>query len=469
MAEKRPVKVLKLEVLKPVGDMSWPELGKLLRDVRYRVFRLGNLAVSERYLAFHLWRTGRTEKFETRKLAELNKELRQMLRKDGEEEEALVRIAKVGAVPSYVYDALSRNKIRGLTSPRKWQEVTRGLAALPTFRLNMAIPIRCDKPRCRRLERTQQGNVELDLMMCVRPYPRIMLKTAKLDGGPRTVLERLLDNEQQSLEGYRQRCFEVKEEDGPKWALYVTYDMPAVQRAALSKERIVGVDVGYACPAYVAINNGHARLGWRHFAGLAARVRSLQRQVMARRRGMLAGGRSSLSEDTARSGHGRKRKLRSIEHLRGRIDNAYKTLNHQLSHSVVDFALNNGAGIIQMENLKGLSQTLSGTFLGARWRYHQLQEFIRYKAAEEGIEVRLVNPRFTSRRCSQCGFINQEFTREFRDANRKEGVLKRFQCPQCGYEADPDYNAARNLAVLDIEEQIRQQCESQGIPCPSEA
>ena len=32
MPEKRHVKVLKIEILKPTGDMSWGELAKLLRD-----------------------------------------------------------------------------------------------------------------------------------------------------------------------------------------------------------------------------------------------------------------------------------------------------------------------------------------------------------------------------------------------------------------------------------------------------
>ena len=48
-APKRITKVLKLEILKPAGEMKWAQLAKLLRDARYRVFRLANLAVSEAY------------------------------------------------------------------------------------------------------------------------------------------------------------------------------------------------------------------------------------------------------------------------------------------------------------------------------------------------------------------------------------------------------------------------------------
>ena len=165
---------------------------------------------------------------------------------------------------------------------------------------------------------------------------------------------------------------------------------------------------------------------------------------------------------SARSGHGRARKLEPIEKLQGRIDRAYTTLNHQLSAAVIKFAKDNGAGVIQMEDLNGLTEELSGTFLGERWRYEELQRFLLYKAEEAGITVRKVNPRFTSRRCSDCGFIDVKFSREFRDQNRGSKST-RFKCPNCEYEADADYNAARNIATLDIEEVIKHATAEQGL------
>lgn len=466
MPPQRHTKVLRLEILKPVGDMTWKELSKLLRDVQYRVFRLANMAMSERYLGFYLVRTGRKEKegLKPRTIGELNRELRRLLQESGTSEEELARFARTGALHSRVYAPLSQYKIKALTSGETWREVTTGKASLSTFRRNMPIPIRCDEPQNRRLERMPSGDVEVDLLVCLRPYPRVVLKTRKLDGSPREILNRLLDNEGQSEDGYRQRCFEVQyNERDRRWSLNIAFDFPAEETPGLSKERIVGVDLGFAVPAYVALNNGHARLGWNHFAGLAARVRQLQGQTMARRRSMLRGGRSALSKATARSGHGRTRQLKSIERLRGTIDNAYKTLNHQISDSIVEFAVDHGSGVIQLEDLTGLRELLTGTFLGERWRYFQLQEFLDYKAKEKGIEVRKVNPQYTSRRCSKCGFIHEKFTREFRDKNRRVGFLTKFECPECGFKCDPDYNAARNLAKLDIEELIRLQCEKQGI------
>ncbi len=464
MPEKRHQKVVRFRILKPADETSWHDLASTLRDARYRVFRLANLIVSEAYLRFHLYRSGQLEAHETDTPNALNRRLRDMLREEGVPESDVDRYSQTGALPDVVCSALSKYKTRAVTTRSKWQDVTRGKASLPSFRLNMPIPIRCDKRYHRRLERAPNGDVELDLMVCLKPYPRVVLETGKLTGSPRVTLERMLDNVDQSPDGYRQRCFEVKhDERSNKWWLNVTYDFPAASVSGPREDIVVGVDLGFACPLYAAINNGHARLGWRQFATLAARIRSLQTQVMARRRQMLTGGKSSLTADTARSGHGRKRRLRPIESLEGRINDAYRTLNHQLSAAVIDFARQNGAATIQIEDLKGLGERLTGTFLGARWRYYQLQQFLEYKADEAGLALRKVNPRFTSRRCSQCGYIHVDFTREYRDRDSRRGFVKRFECPQCEFTVDPDYNAARNLSLLDIEESIKRQCVLQNI------
>lgn len=465
MSAGRLNKVLKLEILKPAEGMTWDELGTLLRAVRYRVYRLSNLAISERYRAFADWRAGRADESTARKLSELNKELLGFLKQEPAFDEGLQeRIAKQASLPANVTDAIAQYKLQALTSKSKWQDVVRGKTSLPTFRLDIAIPIRCDKPSQRRLERAENGDVMLDLSCCISPYPRIVLKTAKLDGSARAILDRLLENKAQGDEGYRQRFFEVKEDRVKKgrWWLHVSYDFPSPQ-VERRKDIVVGVDLGFSVPLYAAISNGHARLGRRQFGALAHRIRHLQRQVISRRRSIQAGGKAMTTEETARSGHGRKRRLRPTEALQGRIDNAYTTLNHQLSSAVIKFAADHGAGIIQIEDLAGLQDVLSGTFLGERWRYHQLQTYLEYKCEEHGIELRRVDPRYTSRRCSECGFIHVEFSREHRDRSGGGGYIVRFQCPKCAYEADPDYNAARNLACLDVRDRIAAQCEYQGI------
>ncbi len=468
MPDNRHTKVLKLHILKPAGDMSWKELSTLLRDARYRVFRLANLAASEAYLAFHKYRQGDTE-YRAPTPGKLNRRLRKMLDEETQARESngtgSERFSKEGALPATVVDALSQYKLRALLSRSKWSEVARGQSALPTFRLTMPIPIRCDKPEHKRLQKAENGDVEIDLMTCLKPYPRVVIATARnsLSGGQRAILDRLIENPENKMEGYRQRCFEVKQDvRNKKWYLLVTYDFPASEKA-LSEEKVVGIDLGFSCPLYAAINNGHARLGRRQFAALSHRIRTLQRQVINRRRAIQRGGNQVTGYISARSGHGRKRKLSPIEGLQGRIDRAYTTLNHQLSASVIKFALNHGAGIIQMEDLSGLSNALTGSFLGERWRYEELQRFIEYKADENGLAVKKIDPRYTSRRCSECGFIHAEFDRAARDKDGAKGRSARFICPQCEHQADADYNAARNIATLDIETIIADTAKDQGL------
>lgn len=459
---KRHVKVLKLRILKPSGAMTWKELGSALRETRYRVFRLANLAVSENYLEFHKKRTN--DPSEKIRPSKLNKDLAAMLdeeRKKKPSQIPNILFSKEGALPDTVTGALFMYKLRSATGGSKWGDIVKGKSSLPSFRLDMPIPVRCDQPVQKRMERTSGGDVEVDLMICLKPYPRVVLATGdkSLGDGAKAVLDRLLENVKQSPNGYRQRCFEIKEKDG-KWFLLVTYDFPHVP-VNLKTNIVVGVDIGVSCPIYAAINNGHARLGWRQFGAIGARIMAMRNQLIKRRREIQRGGNAITGEQSARSGHGRKRKLAPIEKLQGKIDRAYQTLNHQMSSAVIKFAQDHGAGLIQMEDLGSLHEALSGTFLGERWQYAPLQGFIAYKAKEAGIETFKVNPRFTSRRCSKCGYINMEFSHEYRVKNKNP----KFKCAdeKCGLESDPDYNAAINIATIDIGAKIVEQCKQQGI------
>jgi len=462
---KRNIGVIKFEILKPLGGMTWKELSNILRDVRYRTQRLANKFMSERFLEAKLRQSNPGKEIPKTSIGELNRVLlEELIKEKKKKREEVKEFSRVGALCSTVYDALHQYNLYALTTKSAWTKVLRGESSLPTFKNNIPIPIRCDGDGRKRLARSWRGGVVLRLMVCLRPYPRVLLKTKRLSDGAKTVLERLLDNPDQLESGYRQRAFEVKyDEKKKKWWLYVTYDFPP-EKVEVSKDIVVGVDLGYACPAYAALSNGEARLGWKVFAGIAARVKRIQIMTFATRRNMLRGGRSSLCEDTARSGHGRKRKLKCTEAQQGKINDAYTTMNHQISRAVVDFAERNHAGIIQVEDLSGLDDYLSGTFLGERWRYYQLQQYIEYKAEQCGIGFRKVNPRYTSRRCSKCGYINNGFTRKSRDSNKeKGGKTVKFECPECGHKSDPDYNAAKNLTVLGVDALIENQCKKQGI------
>ncbi|MDV8071047.1 zinc ribbon domain-containing protein [Rhodococcus sp. IEGM 1366] len=50
----------------------------------------------------------------------------------------------------------------------------------------------------------------------------------------------------------------------------------------------------------------------------------------------------------------------------------------------------------------------------------------------------MINSRNTSRTCSQCGFCDPK--------NRRSQAL--FECQKCGWAANADHNASRNISAL---------------------
>jgi transposase len=68
------------------------------------------------------------------------------------------------------------------------------------------------------------------------------------------------------------------------------------------------------------------------------------------------------------------------------------------------------------------------------WAFHQLQQFITYKAQMAGVTVELVDPKHTSQTC-KCGHV---------DKHNRNG--DKFVCTSCGYSAHADANAAMNIA-----------------------
>jgi putative transposase len=68
----------------------------------------------------------------------------------------------------------------------------------------------------------------------------------------------------------------------------------------------------------------------------------------------------------------------------------------------------------------------------AAWR--QFIQLLEYKADLHGCHVRQVEPRNTTKACSQCGV-----------KTNKPLWVREHSCPSCGFERDRDWNAALNV------------------------
>ena len=116
-----------------------------------------------------------------------------------------------------------------------------------------------------------------------------------------------------------------------------------------------------------------------------------------------------------------------------------RDVNHCISKALVATSTDTERGIA-LEDLKDI-RTRGTPFRKAQrarmagWAFAQLRCFVEYKAQLAGIPVVLVDPRNTSRGCSQCGHVAK--------ANRQSQA--RFSCKACGYTANADFNAAQNI------------------------
>ena len=198
------------------------------------------------------------------------------------------------------------------------------------------------------------------------------------------------------------------------------------------------------------------RLSWKECMLDGRELIHFRQKIEARKRDFLrlrkVSGITNIYSE-GKKGHGTQAIIKPIENLNDKIANFRDTMNHKYSKYIIDMALKNNCGIIQMENLEGYSEKAEESFLKS-WSYHDLQTKIIYKAKEHGIEVIKVNPKYTSKRCSKCGCIHNDN----RDCKNNQA---KFKCVICGYEENADINAARNIALPNIDVIIKEQIEIQ--------
>jgi IS605 OrfB family transposase len=129
---------------------------------------------------------------------------------------------------------------------------------------------------------------------------------------------------------------------------------------------------------------------------------------------------------------------RILQRIRRRESRFRAHTNHVISKKLVA-AAKGTTRAIAVEDLKGIrSRVTVGRRHRAKhsgWAFLQLRSFIEYKAKWAGIPVIAVDPRDSSRTCSQCGHCDR--------ANRKSQA--EFVCLHCGYTCHADFNGARNV------------------------
>ena len=214
--------------------------------------------------------------------------------------------------------------------------------------------------------------------------------------------------------------------------LTYSYDKDDAILKTLDPDRIMGIDLGWAVPAYATISDDiRQKLKYgssKHYKQACAdRKRRSDRQ-----RDM---------KFNSRNGHGRKCKYDSdcngdTHKTRNRND----TDNENWSRFIVDDAIKYRVGVIKMEDLTGITRQEKDEKNLGDWDYFSLQQKIIQKANEVGITVMKVNRRYTSQTCPFCGKKDPK--------NRPKGKYGQayFKCIECGYQDNADHVAAINIS-----------------------
>jgi IS605 OrfB family transposase len=131
-----------------------------------------------------------------------------------------------------------------------------------------------------------------------------------------------------------------------------------------------------------------------------------------------------------------KRRLKAIRRRESR--HAANT-NHVIAKQIVATAERTSRGIA-LEDLKGIRQRVTAKkdqrARLSSWAFAQLSAFVEYKARRAGIPLVYVDPRNTSRQCSECWHTHR--------ANRVDQA--RFACRSCGIVLHAGLNGSRNIA-----------------------
>lgn len=198
-----------------------------------------------------------------------------------------------------------------------------------------------------------------------------------------------------------------------KFYLYASITVP--DGAPINPTAFLGVDLGI-------INIATDSDGTTHTGAVVEQVRSKH----ARQRRDLQ----------RRHTRGAKKKLKRIAKKESRFR---RHENHCISKQIVRTAKDTARGI----GVEDLTHIRTRTTVKRKqrnrqsgWAFAQLRNFVEYKARLAGVRVVSVNPRNTSRTCSQCGYCDK--------ANRRSPSV--FRCLHCDYSTSADFNAARNIS-----------------------
>lgn len=229
---------------------------------------------------------------------------------------------------------------------------------------------------------------------------------------------------------------------GEHWFVSVQTEMVIPQPVHPAKS-IIGVDLGVK--KFATLSDGKIYQSKNSFKSQQARLSKLQQRLSKKQKG---------------SNNFRSLKKR-INKLHTKISNIRQDYLHQVS---TDISKNHALVVLEDLKVVNMSKSASGTLekpgkmvaaksglnrsiLDQGW--HSFKSMLRYKQEHLGGELLLVDPKYTSQKCSSCGYTEKD--------NRISQTS--FVCLSCEHKENADINAAKNIlaaghAVLSLSPEV---------------
>ena len=208
----------------------------------------------------------------------------------------------------------------------------------------------------------------------------------------------------------------IKKDNLGQWYAILTTEIEDVLE--IEPKTAIGVDVGLK--SLVTLSTGEAIQYPKYYVQAEQKLAVAQRNLSRKKKG---------------SANRCKAKIR-VAKIHQRVQSLRDEFLHQVSRKLVD-----SADMVVFENLN-ISGMLKNHHLAKHIQDHawgKLIQFTQGKAVKAGKTVELVDARYTSQKCSQCGIMVPKTLAD-----------RIHRCPNCGLEMDRDINASLNIRTLGL-------------------
>lgn len=332
------------------------------------------------------------------------------------------------------------------------KDIMRGSISIPSFKSDLPIDLHknsivldCDKD--------ENGAVEWYVRLSL--FSNVMKKELGLKNGSLKFKAVIRKKTAGSYYSILERCYDGDyhisgsklKYDGGKWYLLLCFSFERdIDVPTPDKNRVMGVHIAEHNAVSCVFPDSE-----RKYIIEGGEVEAFAAQIERRRRsiGKATKKHSKLCGD-GRVGHGYHAKMQPLEKIGSKIANFRNTVNHRYSRQIVDWAVQNNCGTIQIEDLTGYaSEELEKYKLLKNWSYFDLMTKIESKAQEYGIDVIKIGYAALKRWCPDCKAPTIEKT-------EGEHGEPQYVCKNCGQIFDQDYIVESAVAVPNFEKLIKE-------------